>query len=56
MTAPRAWPKGKLPWAPTQVNIDIKEQDPKTGEEGSIASQSKQLQGVQRRHCHRNCR
>ena len=30
--------EGKLPWAPTQVNIDIKEQDPKTGEEGSIAS------------------
>jgi mono/diheme cytochrome c family protein len=30
--------EGKLPWGPTQVNIDIKEQDPKTGEEGSIAS------------------
>jgi DMSO reductase family type II enzyme heme b subunit len=30
--------EGKLPWAPTQVNIDIKEQDPKTGEEGSIAA------------------
>ena len=30
--------EGKLPWAPTQVNLDIKEQDPKTGEEGSIAS------------------
>jgi DMSO reductase family type II enzyme heme b subunit len=30
--------EGKLPWPPTQVNIDIKEQDPKTGEEGSIAS------------------
>lgn len=28
---------GKLPWAPTEVNIDVKEQDPKTGEEGSIA-------------------
>ncbi len=32
--------EGKLPWAPTQVNIDVKEQDPKTGEEGSIAAQS----------------
>jgi mono/diheme cytochrome c family protein len=31
--------EGKLPWAPTQVNLDIKEQDPKTGEEGSIAAQ-----------------
>ena len=30
--------EGKLPWEPTSVNIDIKEQDPKTGEEGSIAS------------------
>jgi len=30
--------EGKLPWAPTSVNIDVKEQDPKTGEEGSIAS------------------
>ncbi|RPH80746.1 MAG: hypothetical protein EHM80_04420 [Nitrospiraceae bacterium] len=30
--------EGKLPWPPTAVNIDIKEQDPKTGEEGSIAS------------------
>lgn len=30
--------EAKLPWAPTQVNIDIKEQEPKTGEEGSIAS------------------
>lgn len=30
--------EGKLPWAPTQVNLDIKEQDPKTGEEGSIAA------------------
>jgi DMSO reductase family type II enzyme heme b subunit len=30
--------EGKLPWAPTQVNLDIKEQAPKTGEEGSIAS------------------
>jgi DMSO reductase family type II enzyme heme b subunit len=30
--------EGKLPWAPTQVNINIKEQEPKTGEEGSIAS------------------
>jgi len=29
--------EGKLPWAPTQVNIDVKEQEPKTGEEGSIA-------------------
>jgi mono/diheme cytochrome c family protein len=29
--------EGKLPWGPTQVNIDVKEQDPKTGEEGSIA-------------------
>jgi len=29
---------GKLPWEPTEVNIDIKEQDPKTGEEGSIAA------------------
>jgi len=28
----------KLPWAPTEVNIDVKEQDPKTGEEGSIAA------------------
>jgi len=30
--------EGKLPWAPTSVNVEIKEQDPKTGEEGSIAS------------------
>ena len=30
--------EGKLTWAPTSVNIDVKEQDPKTGEEGSIAS------------------
>ena len=30
--------EGKLPWAPTSVNIDVKEQEPKTGEEGSIAS------------------
>lgn len=30
--------EGKLPWAPTSVNIDVKEQDPKTGEEGSIAA------------------
>lgn len=30
--------EGKLPWAPTTVNVDIKEQDPKTGEEGSIAA------------------
>ena len=30
--------EGKLPWVPTQVNVDVKEQDPKTGEEGSIAS------------------
>ncbi len=29
--------KEKLPWEPTEVNIDIKEQEPKTGEEGSIA-------------------
>jgi len=30
--------EGKLPWAPTQVNLDIKEQEPKTGEEESIAA------------------
>ncbi|MBI5315627.1 MAG: c-type cytochrome [Nitrospirae bacterium] len=30
--------EGKLPWAPTEVNVDVKEQDPKTGEEGSIAA------------------
>jgi DMSO reductase family type II enzyme heme b subunit len=30
--------EGKLPWGPTQVNIDVKEQEPKTGEEGSIAA------------------
>ena len=33
--------EGKLPWAPTQVNVEnfgVKEQAPKTGEEGSIAS------------------
>ena len=30
--------EAKLPWAPTQVNIDVKEQEPKTGEEGSIAA------------------
>jgi len=30
--------EGKLPWAPTAVNVDVKEQDPKTGEEGSIAA------------------
>jgi len=30
--------EGKLPWAPTEVNVDVKEQEPKTGEEGSIAS------------------
>ena len=30
--------EGKLPWGPTQVNIDIKEQEPKTGEAGSIAA------------------
>ena len=30
--------EGKLPWPPTSVNIDVKEQDPRTGEEGSIAS------------------
>ncbi len=29
--------EGKLPWPPTSVNIDVKEQEPKTGEEGSIA-------------------
>jgi mono/diheme cytochrome c family protein len=29
--------EGKLPWAPTSVNVDVKEQDPRTGEEGSIA-------------------
>ncbi|MCG3777940.1 MAG: hypothetical protein JW388_0642 [Nitrospira sp.] len=28
----------KLPWAPTEVNIAVKEQEPKTGEEGSIAT------------------
>lgn len=33
--------EGKLPWAPTEVNVEkygVKEQDPKTGEEGSIAA------------------
>ncbi|GAB1722629.1 MAG: c-type cytochrome [Nitrospira sp. CR1.1] len=33
--------EGKLPWAPTQVNVEsfgVKEQAPKTGEEGSIAA------------------
>jgi mono/diheme cytochrome c family protein len=30
--------EGKLPWAPTEVNVDVKEQDPRTGEEGSIAA------------------
>ena len=30
--------EGKLPWAPTSVNVEVKEQDPKTGEEGSIAA------------------
>ena len=30
--------EGKLPWAPTAVNVDVKEQDPRTGEEGSIAA------------------
>lgn len=33
--------EGKLPWQPTQVNLDeygVKEQEPKTGEEGSIAA------------------
>ena len=30
--------EGKLPWAPTAVNIDITEQPPQTGEEGSIAA------------------
>lgn len=29
--------EGKLPWPPTSVNVDVKEQEPKTGEEGSIA-------------------
>jgi DMSO reductase family type II enzyme heme b subunit len=36
--------EGKLPWAPTEVNIDIKEQDPKTGEEGSIAANQNKYQ------------
>lgn len=33
--------EGKLPWAPTEVNVEthgVKEQAPKTGEEGSIAA------------------
>ena len=30
--------EGELPWAPTEVNIDIKEQAPSTGEEESIAA------------------
>jgi mono/diheme cytochrome c family protein len=30
--------EGELPWEPTQVNLEIKEQDPTTGEEGSIAA------------------
>jgi len=30
--------EAKLPWAPTEVNVDVKEQAPKTGEEGSIAA------------------
>ena len=33
--------EGKLPWAPTQVNVEnfgVKEKAPKTGEEGSIAA------------------
>jgi len=30
--------EGELPWAPYQVNVDITEQEPKTGEEGSIAA------------------
>jgi DMSO reductase family type II enzyme heme b subunit len=30
--------KEKLPWEPTEVNLDIKEQEPSTGEEGSIAA------------------
>ncbi|WP_455244154.1 c-type cytochrome, partial [Petrachloros mirabilis] len=29
--------KEELPWQPTEVNLDIKEQEPTTGEEGSIA-------------------
>lgn len=29
--------EGELPWEPTEVNIDIQEQEPQTGEEGSIA-------------------
>lgn len=29
--------KEPLPWEPTEVNLDIKEQEPSTGEEGSIA-------------------
>jgi len=30
--------EGDLPWAPTEVNIDVKEQEPRTGEEDSIAA------------------
>jgi len=30
--------EGKLPWEPTEVNIDVQEQEPRTGEEGSIAA------------------
>ena len=30
--------KEPLPWEPTEVNLDIKEQPPTTGEEGSIAA------------------
>ncbi len=33
--------EGKIPWAPTEVNVEthgVKEQAPKTGEEGSIAA------------------
>ncbi len=31
--------EGELPWEPTEVNIDLTEQEPQTGEEGSIAAQ-----------------
>lgn len=31
--------KEPLPWEPTEVNLDIKEQEPTTGEAGSIAAQ-----------------
>jgi len=30
--------EGALPWGPTEVNIDVEEQAPATGEEGSIAA------------------